>query len=90
MEKSERCLTSYQEMLRDTYGRPIKVLSSEGTLEDVEQAKMVVAEATNGLWLFEGELSSDDDDDNQDLELPDVIEDVDFYPIEDTLWYGSL
>jgi hypothetical protein len=85
---------SYQEMLRDTYGRPIKVLSSEGTPEDVEQAKKVVAEATNGLWLFEGELSSDDDDDDesesiQDLELPDIIEGVDFYPIEDTPWTQS-
>ena len=81
---------SYQEMLRDTYGRPMKVLSSEGTPEDVEQAKKVVAEAANGLWLFEGELSYDDESESiQDLELPDVIQDVDFYPIEDTPWTQS-
>lgn len=52
----------YQEVLSATYGRPIKILSYEGTAEEVEHAKHVAIEATNGLWLFEDETSDDDGD----------------------------
>lgn len=65
----------FQEAVSESYDVPMKLVTYEGTEEELERAEQLAIQATSRPWPFEDDTSTSDDEDIsiQHLEPPNAM-----------------